>query len=46
MIGLGLIEAIHEADIRALADPDDRDGDGRATGRYLPVSARSTRRAR
>lgn len=28
MIGLGLIEAIHEADILALADPDDRDGDG------------------
>lgn len=28
MIGLGLLEAIAEADIRALADPDDRDGDG------------------
>ncbi|MBX9454803.1 MAG: c-type cytochrome [Rhizobium sp.] len=28
MIGLGLIEAIPEAQIRALADPDDRDGDG------------------
>lgn len=28
MIGLGLIEAIHEADILALADPDDADGDG------------------
>jgi CxxC motif-containing protein (DUF1111 family) len=28
MIGLGLLEAIHEADIRANADPDDRDGDG------------------
>ena len=28
MIGLGLVEAIHEDDIRALADPDDRDGDG------------------
>ncbi|MER0238421.1 di-heme oxidoredictase family protein [Fulvimarina sp. MAC8] len=28
MIGLGLVEAIEEADIRALADPDDRDGDG------------------
>ena len=28
MIGLGLIEQIHEADILALADPDDRDGDG------------------
>lgn len=28
MIGLGLIEAIAEEDIRALADPDDLDGDG------------------
>lgn len=28
MIGLGLLEAIAEADIRALADPDDTDGDG------------------
>ncbi len=28
MIGLGLVEAIHEADIMALADPDDADGDG------------------
>ncbi|HEV7321939.1 MAG TPA: di-heme oxidoredictase family protein [Ensifer sp.] len=28
MIGLGLIEAIHEADILALADPDDANGDG------------------
>lgn len=28
MIGLGLLEAIPEADILALADPEDRDGDG------------------
>lgn len=28
LIGLGLIEAIHETDILAHADPDDRDGDG------------------
>lgn len=28
MIGLGLLEAIHEGDILALADPDDADGDG------------------
>jgi CxxC motif-containing protein (DUF1111 family) len=28
MIGLGLVEQIHSADIVALADPDDRDGDG------------------
>jgi CxxC motif-containing protein (DUF1111 family) len=28
MIGLGLLEAIHPADIRAAADPEDGDGDG------------------
>jgi len=28
MIGLGLLEAIHEGDILAMADPQDRDGDG------------------
>jgi CxxC motif-containing protein (DUF1111 family) len=28
LIGLGLLEAIDEADLRALADPDDADGDG------------------
>ncbi|MGI2032862.1 di-heme oxidoredictase family protein [Rhizobium panacihumi] len=28
MIGLGLVQAIHEADILANADPDDRDEDG------------------
>ncbi len=28
MTGMGLIEAIHPADLFALADPDDRDGDG------------------
>lgn len=28
LIGLGLIEAIHEADILVLADPDDGNGDG------------------
>lgn len=28
MIGLGLLEAIDAADIRAAADPDDRNGDG------------------
>jgi CxxC motif-containing protein (DUF1111 family) len=28
MIGLGLVEQIHPADILALADPDDRNGDG------------------
>lgn len=28
MSGMGLLEAIHDADILALADPDDSDGDG------------------
>jgi CxxC motif-containing protein (DUF1111 family) len=28
MIGMGLIEAIHPADLAALTDPEDRDGDG------------------
>ncbi len=28
MIGLGLVEQIHPADILAHADPEDRDGDG------------------
>lgn len=28
LIGLGLVEAIHEADLLALADPEDADGDG------------------
>mgnify|MGYP001169371210 CR=1 FL=1 len=28
MIGMGLLEAIHDADIVELADPDDSDGDG------------------
>ena len=28
MVGLGLLEAVPEADVLALADPDDRDGDG------------------
>ncbi|MBO6825378.1 MAG: hypothetical protein JJ879_04200 [Sneathiella sp.] len=28
MIGLGLLEAIHPADLMRLADPDDKDGDG------------------
>jgi CxxC motif-containing protein (DUF1111 family) len=28
MIGMGLLEAVDEADILAAADPDDRDGDG------------------
>lgn len=42
VFGLGLLEAIPQADILALADPDDRDGDG-VSGRpnwvYDPVKA-------
>ena len=43
MFGLGLLEAIPEADILALEDPDDRDGDGisgRANRVRDPVKAR------
>jgi CxxC motif-containing protein (DUF1111 family) len=36
MAGMGLLEAIHRADIEALADPDDRDGDG-ISGRVAMV---------
>ncbi|MBS3666444.1 di-heme oxidoredictase family protein [Vreelandella boliviensis] len=36
MIGLGLLEAIPEADLIAAADPDDADGDG-ISGRYNQV---------
>nr|WP_245413849.1 di-heme oxidoredictase family protein [Fulvimarina endophytica] len=36
MIGLGLVEAIPEEDIRALADPEDADGDG-ISGRVSEV---------
>src|SRR3546814_20793208 len=28
MIGMGMIQAIHDADLLARADPDDADGDG------------------
>ena len=45
MIGLGLIEAIPEADIRAHADPDDKDGDGisgRTNGVWSLVENRAT----
>ena len=43
MIGLGLVEAIPEADIRALADPDDADGDG-ISGRVNEVWSLSQNR--
>jgi CxxC motif-containing protein (DUF1111 family) len=43
MIGLGLVEAIPEADIRALADPDDADGDG-ISGRVNEVWSLSEQR--
>ena len=36
LIGLGLLEAIHPADIEARADPDDADGDG-VSGRVSRV---------
>jgi CxxC motif-containing protein (DUF1111 family) len=41
MIGLGLLEAIPTADILALADPDDRDGDG-ISGRARRVTLPGT----
>lgn len=36
MIGLGLLEALAEDQIKQLADPDDKDGDG-ISGRWNPV---------
>ena len=42
MIGLGLVEQIHPADILALADPDDRNGDG-ISGRTNVVRDVSTK---
>lgn len=44
MIGVGLLEAIDEADILALADPDDRDGDG-ISGRPNIVFSTETQKA-
>jgi CxxC motif-containing protein (DUF1111 family) len=41
MIGLGLLEAVPEADILALADPDDADGDG-ISGRPNRVRSEET----
>ena len=41
MIGMGLIEAIPQADILASADPDDADGDGISGRASLVVSART-----
>lgn len=43
MIGLGLLEAIPEADIRAGADPEDADGDG-ISGRTSEVWSREANR--
>lgn len=43
MIGLGLLEAVPEATIRALADPDDTDGDG-ISGRTNEVWSHEERR--
>ena len=44
MIGLGLIEAVPERDILALADPEDADGDG-ISGRPNPVLSERIRSA-
>ena len=44
MIGLGLLEAVPEEDILALADPEDADGDG-ISGRPNLVLVRGDRRA-
>ncbi|WP_457977658.1 c-type cytochrome [Ectopseudomonas composti] len=44
MIGLGLLEAIAEADILAAADPDDADGDG-ISGRANQVWDRAQQRS-
>ncbi|MEM7302926.1 MAG: di-heme oxidoredictase family protein [Pseudomonadota bacterium] len=44
MIGLGLIENIHDADLRALADPNDKNGDG-ISGKIQWVSKRDGRLA-
>ena len=44
IFGLGLVEAIREADILALADPDDRNGDGisgRANRVFDPAKAQA-----
>lgn len=43
VIGLGLLEAVPEATLEALADPDDRDGDG-ISGRVNLVWSDSARR--
>lgn len=37
LVGLGLLEAVSDAEIEALADPDDRDGDG-ISGRVRRIS--------
>jgi CxxC motif-containing protein (DUF1111 family)/predicted lipoprotein with Yx(FWY)xxD motif len=41
LVGMGLLEAISEADIEALADPDDTDGDG-ISGRMRLVTDAET----
>ena len=45
MIGLGLVEQIHPADILAHADPDDADGDG-ISGKAVDRARRQDRRDR
>ncbi len=45
MLGLGLIEAIHAADIFALADPDDADGDGISGKAAIAIDPRTGKQA-
>jgi CxxC motif-containing protein (DUF1111 family) len=45
MLGLGLIQAIHEADILALADPDDMNGDGISGKAAIAIDPTSGKRA-
>ena len=45
LFGLGLVDAVPDATLLAMADPDDRDGDG-VSGRAARVFDRATRRDR
>lgn len=45
LVGMGLLEAIDEADIQALADPNDQDGDG-VSGRMRLVTDAETSETR
>jgi CxxC motif-containing protein (DUF1111 family) len=45
MLGLGLIQAIHETDIEASADPDDANGDGISGKAAVTIDPRTGKRA-